>query len=190
MSFQSVALSNISIIADFIINTFQEEPAPAQDEFNPYSVHDEELKALLVSLVEDVFELVVTVAEEQSKEVVERLEETREMVMRVVRKAVLVYPTVMAVRMVTRLIPVWLKILRTVSISAMANRGSVTAVINIMMEIISALKSINNSYNNNNNNNNKNNNNIYHSDLAFHLNEIKKQSQAKLAEQIKQKSGR
>ena len=187
MSFQSLALSNISIMADFIIKTFQEEPA--QDEFDPYGVHDEELKALLVSLVEDVFELVVTVAEEQSKEVVERLEETREMVMRVVRKAVLVYPTVMAVRMVTRLIPVWLKILRTVSISAMANRGSITAVINIMMEIISALKSINNSYNNNNNNN-KNNNNIYHSNLAFHLNEIKKQSQAKLAEQIKQKSGR
>ena len=169
MSFQSLALSNISIIADFIINTFHEEPA--QDEFDPYGVHDEELKALLVSLVEDIFELVVTVAEEQSKEVVERLEETREMMMVVVRKAVLVYPTVMAVRMVTRLMPVWLSILRTVSTSAMASTGSIIAVINIIMEIISAVKTINN-----------NNNPNYQSDLAYHLNQIRKQQKAKLEE--------
>ena len=173
MSFQSLALSNISVLADFIINTFQEEPT--QEEFDPYSVHDEELKALLVSLVEDIFELVVTLAEEQSKEMVEKLEETREMVMLVVRKAVLVYPTVMAVRMVTRLMPVWLNILRTVSNSAMASTGTFIAVINLMMEIISAVKTINS------------NNNNYHSDLAFHLNKIKKQNKVKLSEHVKKR---
>ena len=145
------------------ISTNESAPLCTQDEFDPYGVHDEELKALLVSLVEDVFELVVTVAEEQSKEVVERLKETREMMMLVVRKAVLVYPTVMAVRVVTRLMPVWLNILRTVSTSAMANTGSITAIVNIIVEIISAVQTIN--YNNNN----------YHSDLSFHLNKIKKQ---------------
>ena len=173
MSFQSLALSNISIVADFIINTFQEEPT--QEEIDPYSVHDEELKALLVSLVEDIFELVVTLAEEQSKEMVEKLEETREMVMLVVRKAVLVYPTVMAVRMVTRLMPVWLNILRTVSNSAMASSGTFIAVINLMMEIISAVKTINS------------NNNNTHSDLAFHLNKIKKQNKVKLSERVKKR---
>ena len=100
MIFQKLAFSNINIIGDFLNKTFQEEPA--QDEFDPHCLHDEELKALLVSLVEDIGELVVTVAEEQSKEVVERLEETRDMMMLVVRKAVLVYPTVLAVSLITR----------------------------------------------------------------------------------------
>ena len=142
------------------------------------SVHDEELKALLVSLVEDIFELVVTLAEEQSKEMVEKLEETREMVMLVVRKAVLVYPTVMAVRMVTRLMPVWLNILKTVSTSAMASTGNFITVINLMMEIISAVKTINS------------NNINYQSDLAFHLNKIKKRNKVKLSEYVKKKSRR
>lgn len=100
MIFQKLALSNINRIADFINKTFQEEPT--QDECDPYNLHDEDLKALLVSLVEDIGELVVTVAEEQGKEVVERLEETREMMMLVVRKIVLVYPTVLAVSLITR----------------------------------------------------------------------------------------
>ena len=163
MSFQKLALSNVNMIADFLSKTFTEEPD--QEEFDPCSVHDEELKALLVSLVEDIFQLVATLAAEQSREVVERLEETREMVMLVVRKAVLVYPTVLAVRLVTRLLPFWL---RTVTTSAMASTG-------ILMEIIAAVKTINN---------NKN----YHSDLAFQLDKIKEKNKTtKLSEQIRRK---
>ena len=128
--------------------------------------------------MEDIFQLVATLAAEQSREVVERLEETREMVMLVVRKAVLVYPTVMAVRMVTRLMPVWLNILKTVSTSAMASTGTFITVINLMMEIISAVKTINS------------NNNNYQSDLAFHLNKIKKRNKVKLSEYVKKKSRR
>ena len=142
MSFQTIVMFTVDGLANLINHSLQDELETSPD-FDRHLVTDEELLDLLLSLIEDIWELVVTLAEEQGREVLMKLEETKAGVTRLVTRLVMEYPRRMAGMMIIRLLPAWLSLLRTVSSSALRS-GNIYMVVSITMELITFMQNINN----------------------------------------------
>ena len=139
MSLQSIALSNISSLADLLMNAFQDEK---EEDLDTPRYHDEDLDVLLLSLTEDIMELVVTVTEEQSRELLELLQETKQRLMMFVGKAVLEYNRRLAVIIIVRVIPAWLSLLSTVGTEAVRS-SHLRNILKIVMQLLSIMKTYN-----------------------------------------------
>ena len=107
----------------------------SQPDIQPHLENEEELLVLLLSLTEDISELVVTLVEEQGREVLERLEETKAGVLRLVSSLVTEYPRRVVVMAIITLLPAWLNVLRTVGRSALRS-GHVQSLLRRITELI------------------------------------------------------
>ena len=90
---------------------------------------------LLLSLTEDISELVLTLVEEQGRELMDMLEETKAAVLRLVSSLVTEYPRRLALMAVITILPALLNVLRTVGRSAVRS-GHVQSLLRRITEII------------------------------------------------------
>ena len=132
MSLERIALYNISRLADLLMNAFQDEK---DEDIDTHRFHDENLDVLLVSLIEDIMELVVTVTEEQSRELLELLEETKQRLMMFVGKTVLEYNRRVAVVIIFRVIPALLSLLSTVG-TEVVRSSQLRNILRIIMQLL------------------------------------------------------
>ena len=120
-----LCFKNTSIVVD----------TSSQPDIQPHLENEEELLVLLLSLTEDISELVLTLVEEQGRELMDMLEETKAGVLRLVSSLVTEYPRRVVVMAVISILPALLNVLRTVGRSAVRS-GHVQSVLRRITELI------------------------------------------------------
>ena len=138
---ECLAMSHICRLVDFIYHSFQDKQEEEDDDTGFDSFHDEELDVLLLSLIEDIKELGITIMEELMEELLEMLQKTMDRLVDAMVQVLLTYSKRIIFVIIVRVIPAWISILRTVSIEAVKS-GQHKNILKIILLLLSVSQTI------------------------------------------------
>ena len=134
---QTFAVINLNSALDLILDTLNNNEEAKEMDLE-YRMYDEEVEVLLISFIDDVFELIVTVVEDVSTKAYGKMMTTRQNLIKSVRAQV-GSNLILACSLLLRFLSVWIKILKLSGKKV----GMLQTSMKITMKLISTLERAN-----------------------------------------------
>ena len=140
INLETFAVINLNSALDLIMDTLQPDNNNNDEELDDmeYKMYDEELEVLIISFIDDIFELIVTVVEDVSVKAYDKMMATRKKMTNSVRTQV-GSKLIIACSLLLSFLSIWINLLELSGMRA----GKLHASMKITMKLIKTLESAN-----------------------------------------------